>query len=69
MTRPDVQTVTSGALRRGVESWNHLLVGYDQISQAETRAKSGVWQGAISVQVGLAMAKAQVDEVIRAHAR
>jgi multiple sugar transport system substrate-binding protein len=64
MTVADLTTVTSGALKHGVESWNHLLVGYDELSKAETAAMADVWTAKKSVSDGLKDAKAQVGAVI-----
>lgn len=65
MTVADLTTVTSGALKHGVESWNHLLVGYDEISKAHDAALADVWTGKKSVGDGLKAAKAQVEAVIK----
>jgi len=65
MTVADLTTVTSGALKHGVESWNHLLVGYDELSKASDAAMADVWTGKKSVGDGLKAAKAQVDAVIK----
>ncbi len=64
MTVDELSTVTSGALKHGQESWNHLLVGYDEISKAEDQAMGDVWSGKKSPHDGLAQAKQQVDAVL-----
>src|SRR6185312_14278936 len=56
MTTDELNTVTSGALKHGVESWNHLLVGYDEISKAMEQAMGDVWSGKKAPHDGLAAA-------------
>jgi multiple sugar transport system substrate-binding protein len=65
MTKDQLQKVTSGALQNGVESVNHLFVGYDEISKAIDQAMGDVWAGKKTPKEGLAAAKAQVDVVLK----
>ncbi|MBX6770920.1 MAG: extracellular solute-binding protein [Chloroflexi bacterium] len=64
MSKEQLQKVTSGALENGVESVNHLFVGYDEISKAIDQVMGDVWAGKKTPKEGLAAAKAQVDVVL-----
>lgn len=64
LTVDQLKTVTQGALTHGKESFNHLLVGYDEIATAETQAMGQVWSGKVSPHDGLAQAQQQVGAVL-----
>ncbi|MCL4546103.1 MAG: sugar ABC transporter substrate-binding protein [Chloroflexi bacterium] len=64
LTVDQLKQVAQGALKDGKESYNHLLVNYDQIASAETQALSNVWNGKASPADGLKQAKAAVDAVL-----
>lgn len=64
MTKADLQKVTSGALQNGVESVNHLFVGYEEISKTIDQVMGDVWAGKTKPKDGLLQAKKQVDVVL-----
>ncbi len=64
MTKDQLSKVTSGALQQGVESVNHLFVGYEEISKAIDQVMGDVWAGKTTPKEGLAQAKKQVDVVL-----
>lgn len=64
LTSAQVTAVAFGALKNGNESYNHLLVGYDQIATAETQALNLVWTGKLSPHDGLAQAEQNVKAAL-----
>ena len=64
LTVDQLKQVAPGALTHGKESFNHLLVGYDEIANAENQAMNLIWTGKTSVADGLKQARQQVDAVL-----
>jgi multiple sugar transport system substrate-binding protein len=64
LTTDQLTQVSSGALTHGKESFNHLLVGYNEIATAETQAMNLIWSNKISPADGLKQAQAQVGAVL-----
>jgi multiple sugar transport system substrate-binding protein len=64
LTTDQLKQVTSGALTHGKESFNHLLVNYNEYITAENNALNQVWSGKLSPSDGLKQAKDQVDAVL-----
>jgi multiple sugar transport system substrate-binding protein len=64
LTVDQLTQVSSGALTHGKESFNHLLVGYDEIATAETQAMNQIWSGKLSPSDGLKQAQDQVSAVL-----
>ena len=64
LTVDQLTQVSSGALTHGKESFNHLLVGYNEIATAENQAMNQIWSGKLSPADGLKQAQAQVGAVL-----
>lgn len=64
LTVDQLKEVTLGALQHSKESFNHTLVDYAEIINAETQSMNQVWTGKLSPKEGLAEAKQRVDAVL-----
>lgn len=65
LTVDQLKEVTLGALKHAKESFNHLIVDYAEIINAETQSTNQIWTGKLSPKEGLAEAKQRVDAVLQ----